>query len=283
MEDPIELPPVLKTNETRSWRWIEDFSLLCAVLSEQERTGTYNGIRWSVVADRVGNDRNKNQCYNRYKYSLCKQRGERFTSIEDKKLLKLVTQLGEKWTEIGRILGNRNPNCVKHRYRILERKINGKPKPINHWQQWSMKDDQRLLVLMHRYKEDKRAIHQIKKKFTSRTCVAIRARMNRWKAVFEKWPEKYREWLHKYEDCVLEDDDDEECEEDPFIKQEPTEEEVDAYILGEVDTPPEGYDPTPAYSPEDLVMIFDDCFFEDNQNTPEDYELIDFNEFIFTL
>jgi hypothetical protein len=105
--------------QTQSWTSQEDVRLLAGV----HRFGGASSCNWSAVAQFVGNGRTRSQCSQRWIRVLDPRIStDQWTSEQDKRLLELVAQLGEKaWMKVAARLGNRSDVQCRYHYIQMQR------------------------------------------------------------------------------------------------------------------------------------------------------------------
>lgn len=113
----------LPGKKTRPWTQVEDNRLLAGILK-------FGEDNWAQISKFVGNGRTRPQCAQRFFRALDpKISKETWSDEEDKRLLELIKEYGEKkWTQIGDILGNRTDVQCRYRYKQLQRKMVGSTK-----------------------------------------------------------------------------------------------------------------------------------------------------------
>ena len=80
--------------------------------------------RWNNIASMLGGDKCAKQCRRRWNGHLTQEVKEGdWTADEDATLLEAHERLGNKWTEIARLVGGRTDNGAKNRYKALVQKM----------------------------------------------------------------------------------------------------------------------------------------------------------------
>lgn len=100
--------------KTRTWTVQEDQRLLGGV-------ARYGLDNWQMVANFLGNGRNRAQCSQRWTRGLDPRISKKsWSSEEEEKLLQLVKQYGDKaWTKIASALGNRSDVQCRYHFKQL--------------------------------------------------------------------------------------------------------------------------------------------------------------------
>lgn len=111
----LNMPKVAKCPK-RMWTRFEDELLMQLVK-------VYNGKQWNKVSEQLQH-RSAKQCSDRWNTQLKSK--DRFnispwTTTEDRLLLEIQKQLGNKWTKIAKHIPNRNATSIKNRYRSITR------------------------------------------------------------------------------------------------------------------------------------------------------------------
>jgi hypothetical protein len=123
LEVPIEaLPPALEHGDhsvrrkTHQWSSSEDVRLLAAI----HRFGMEN---WTIIAQFVGHSRTRSQCSQRWQRGLDPRISRSRWTVEDEaKLLRLVTQYGERsWIRISANMRNRSDVQCRYRYQQIQK------------------------------------------------------------------------------------------------------------------------------------------------------------------
>jgi hypothetical protein len=106
----------------RSWTLAEDQRLIGAVA----RFGLND---WQMIAQWLGNDRNRSQCAQRWTRGLNPRISKKGWSVEeDRQLLNLVKRLGARsWTRIAAVLGNRSDVQCRYHFKQLEAALKSEP------------------------------------------------------------------------------------------------------------------------------------------------------------
>ncbi|OHT15102.1 hypothetical protein TRFO_14454 [Tritrichomonas foetus] len=77
------------------------------------------GLKWDIITKHFGPTRNKRQLRERWQNYLNPNCCKDFTPDEDDVLIKLVNEIGQKWSKIASIIGNKSGIACRNRYRIL--------------------------------------------------------------------------------------------------------------------------------------------------------------------
>jgi len=109
------------------WTAEEDEKLL-SLYQHWGKDGSALYKNWGALSNHM-EGRSSKQCRERYNYYLspCVNRSD-FSSEEDKKLLEIHNEIGNKWAEIANQMVGRTDALVKARYRLLKRSSNEKTK-----------------------------------------------------------------------------------------------------------------------------------------------------------
>ncbi|KAJ3363697.1 Myb-like DNA-binding domain protein [Allomyces javanicus] len=101
--------------------------------------------QWTSVADLLGT-RDAKQCLQRWKAQDPAIRRGRFTRDEDAALRAAVTQCGEKWSDVARlVLGRTDMQCRERYYNNVKAKMEEGPVPTG---EWTAEEDSKLLELV---------------------------------------------------------------------------------------------------------------------------------------
>ncbi|KNE58713.1 hypothetical protein AMAG_04267 [Allomyces macrogynus ATCC 38327] len=101
--------------------------------------------QWTSVADLLGT-RDAKQCLQRWKAQDPAIRRGRFTRDEDAALRAAVTQCGEKWSDVARlVLGRTDMQCRERYYNVIKARMEVGPVPTG---EWTAEEDAKLLELV---------------------------------------------------------------------------------------------------------------------------------------
>ena len=88
----------------------------------QRLVDQHGSKKWSLIASKLRSKSSK-QCRRRWKnYLSINAKNCSWSTEEDAQLLAAHAELGNRWTEISKIFGDRTDNAVKNRYHALARK-----------------------------------------------------------------------------------------------------------------------------------------------------------------
>lgn len=117
-------------SRAKSIRWTqEEDNLLLAAVQE------YGNTNWGAVASKVGNNRTKAQCSQRFNRVLNPKNSKaNWSPEEEERLLQIVAQVGNKaWTRVATQLGNRSDVQCRFKYNYIMKKL-GKHNPEDNLQ-----------------------------------------------------------------------------------------------------------------------------------------------------